>query len=59
MSHPSLVAAAMSGTKEEQESARGSLKKLLLAEFKAKATPGPEFFSNFYAIARAINKALT
>jgi hypothetical protein len=31
---------------------------LLLEEFKAKAQPGDEFFGRFYALARAINKAL-
>jgi predicted ATP-dependent endonuclease of OLD family len=53
-----LVQAATSGTKEEQDSARGRLKKLLLEEFKARAQPGEEFFGKFYALARTINKAL-
>ncbi len=53
-----LVQAATSGTKEEQDSARGRLKKLLLQEFKARARPGEEFFGQFYAVARIINKAL-
>lgn len=53
-----LVQAATSGTKEEQESAKSRLKKLLLEEFKAKAHPGEEFFGRFYALARTINKAL-
>jgi len=56
--NPGLVQAATAGTKEEQESARGRLKKLLLEEFKAKAKPGAEFFGGFYAVTRAINKAL-
>jgi len=56
--NPSLVQAATAGTKEEQESAKGRLKKLLLAEFKAKAKPGAEFFGNFYAVTKVINKAL-
>lgn len=54
-----LVQAATSGTKEEQESARGRLKKLLLEEFKARARPGDEFYGNFYSLAKTINKALT
>lgn len=53
-----LVQAATSGTKEEQESAKSRLKKLLLEEFKAKAQPGDEFFGKFYALAKTINKAL-
>jgi putative ATP-dependent endonuclease of OLD family len=56
--NPSLVQAATAGTKEEQESARNHLKKLLLEEFKTKAKPGAEFFGNFYALTKAINKAL-
>ena len=53
-----LVQAATSGTKEEQESARGRLKKLLLDEFKAEAQPGEEFFGKFYTLARAISRVL-
>lgn len=53
-----LVQAATSGTKDEQESARSRLKKLLLEEFKAKAKPGEEFFGRFYALAKTINRAL-
>lgn len=53
-----LVQAATSGTKDEQESARSRLKKLLLEEFKAKAQPGEEFFGRFYALAKTINRAL-
>lgn len=53
-----LVQAATSGTKEEQESAKGRLKKLLLEEFKAKARPGDEFYARFYALAKTVNKAL-
>lgn len=53
-----LVQAATCGTKEEQESARSRLKKLLLYEFKAKAQAGDEFFAKFYALAKTINRAL-
>jgi putative ATP-dependent endonuclease of OLD family len=53
-----VVRAATSGTKDEKDSAKGRLKKLLLDEFKARAQPGEEFFGKFYPLARAINKAL-
>lgn len=53
-----LVQAAMNGTKEEQESAKNNLKALLLKEFKAKATPGHEYFGNFYPLVKIINNAL-
>ncbi|MEZ4396506.1 MAG: AAA family ATPase [Candidatus Krumholzibacteriia bacterium] len=53
-----LVQAATSGTKDERESAKCRLKKLLLEDFKAKAQPGDEFFGRFYPLARSINKAL-
>jgi putative ATP-dependent endonuclease of the OLD family len=56
--HPSLVQEAMQGTKDEQESARNKLKKLLLEEFKKKASPGPEYFGNFYPLIKTINSAL-
>jgi putative ATP-dependent endonuclease of OLD family len=53
-----LVQAATQGTKEEQESARNSLKKLLLDEFRKRAVPGPEWFGNFYPLVRIISNAL-
>ncbi len=56
--HTDVVQAATAGTKEEQESAKGRLKRLLLEEFKARAQPGEEFFGKFYALAKAINRAL-
>ena len=56
--NPGLVQAATSGTKEEQNSAKNRLKKLLLEEFKTKAKPGPDYFGNFYPLVRVINKAL-
>jgi putative ATP-dependent endonuclease of OLD family len=55
----SLVQAATSGNKDEQESAKNRLKKLLFEEFKKTAKPGAEYFWNFYPIARVINKALS
>lgn len=56
--NPDLVQAATAGTKDEQNSARNNLKKLLLAEFKAKATKTPEYFGQFYQVTKVINKAL-
>ena len=56
--HSDLVQEAMQGTKDEQDSARGKLKKLLLEEFKKKASPGPEFFGGFYPLVKVINAAL-
>jgi hypothetical protein len=53
-----VVRAATSGTKEEQESAKGRLKKLLLQEFKARAEPGEQFFGRLYPLAKSINRAL-
>jgi hypothetical protein len=56
--NPALVQAATAGTREEQESAKGQLKKLLLEEFKRVAKPGSEYFGGFYPLVKAINKAL-
>lgn len=53
-----LVQAATAGTKDEQESAKGRLKRLLLEEFKRQAKPGPDDFGHFYALAKIINRAL-
>lgn len=53
-----LVQAATAGTKEEQESARNRLKRLLLEEFKKVARPGTSDFAHFYHLARSINRAL-
>ncbi len=55
-----LVQAATAGTKEEQDSAKNRLKRLLLEEFKKQAggKPGQEFFGKFYSLVKSINKAL-
>jgi putative ATP-dependent endonuclease of OLD family len=53
-----VVRAATSGTKDEKDSAKGRLKKLLLEEFRARAQPGDEFFGKFYPLVSSINKAL-
>jgi putative ATP-dependent endonuclease of OLD family len=58
-SNASLVQAATSGTKEEQESAKNRLKKLLLEEFQKKCKPGPEYFGNFHSLVKVINRALS
>jgi len=57
--NPSLVQAATAGTKEEQDSAKGRLKKLLLEEFKRVATPGVNDFGHFYSVVKVANKALS
>jgi len=57
--HPGLVQAATSNSRDERESAKNSLKRLLLEEFKRQQAPGPEYFSHFYALARSLNKALS
>jgi AAA15 family ATPase/GTPase len=54
-----VVAAATAGTKEEQDSAKGRLKRLLLEEFKRTASPGRGDYGHFYALVKTINKALS
>jgi energy-coupling factor transporter ATP-binding protein EcfA2 len=56
--NPSIAQAALSDVKEEAESARNKLKKLLLDEFKKVAKPGPEYYGQFYAVVKIINKAI-
>ncbi len=53
----SLVQAATAGTREEQNSAKNKLKKLLLQEFKIQASPGTKYFGRFYPLVKIINKA--
>lgn len=53
-----LVQAATSGTKDEQDSAKGRLKKLLLEEFKRQARPGQEHFGKLYPLAKTISRIL-
>jgi energy-coupling factor transporter ATP-binding protein EcfA2 len=57
--HPSLVQMATAGSKDEQESAKNRLKRLLLEEFRKQAVPGGEYFANFYPLVKLINKAFT
>ncbi len=56
--HGALVQQALAGAGEESKSAKQKLKKFLLEEFKNKATPGTEFYSEFYKLAKLINKAM-
>ena len=58
-SNADIVQAATAGTKEEQDRAKGRLKRLLLEEFKQTAKPGIEYFAHFYPLARLINKAFS
>ena len=53
-----LLQAATSAAKTERDSAKGKLKRLMLEEFKKKATPGNEFFGGFYKVVKTINKGL-
>jgi len=54
----SLVQAATAGSKDEQDSAKGKLKKLLFESFKKNAKPGQEDFGHFYQVVKAINRAI-
>jgi len=54
-----LVQAATAGTKDEQDSAKRKLKRLLLEEFKRVAQPGPADFGHFYSVARVANRVLS
>jgi putative ATP-dependent endonuclease of OLD family len=54
--NPDIVQALV-GTPDERKSAKSSLKRKLLDEFKASATPG-EDFKGFYSVAKAIRKNL-
>lgn len=53
-----LVQQVMGGTNEEAKSAKQKLKRLLLTEFKQKATPGTEYFGEFYKLSKLITKAM-
>ena len=56
--NPGLVQASTSNVKDEAESARSRLKRLMLDEFKKASKPGPEFYGQFYHVSRVINKAI-
>lgn len=53
-----LVRQSQSDKKEEAEDAKRQLKKLYLNEFKKTASPGQEYFSEFYKLTSKINKIL-
>ena len=53
-----LVQEATQGSPDEQKSAKGKLKRLMLTRFKDDASPGTEYFGKFYPIVKTINKAL-
>lgn len=53
-----LVQQVMGGTSDEAKSAKKKLKRLLLTEFKKQATPGTEYFGEFYKLAKLITKAM-
>lgn len=56
-SNADLVQAAMSGNKQEQESAKSRLKRKLLDQFRSSAKPGTDYVK-FYALVQQINRAL-
>jgi len=57
-SNTALVEQAMNGTAKEKTSAKNTLKKKILEEFKKQAKPGNEYFKHFYEVAKTINKAM-
>jgi putative ATP-dependent endonuclease of OLD family len=56
--HVDLVQQLQSANKENRDSARSKLKKLLLEEFKKVAQPGDEYYGKFYAVAKKIDAAM-
>jgi putative ATP-dependent endonuclease of the OLD family len=56
--HGALVQQGLAGSGDESKSAKQKLKRLLLEEFKIKAQPGQEYYSEFYKLVKAINKAM-
>jgi hypothetical protein len=53
-----LVQQALAGTGDESKSAKQTLKRLLLEEFKSQARPGPDYYGEFYKLVKVINKAM-
>jgi len=51
-----LVQKALSGKRDEQKSAKSSLKKLFLEEFKRSASADSDHYKEFYLLAKQINK---
>ncbi len=56
--HSDLVQQAMYGTKEEQQSAKNSLKRHYLNKFQAECEPTQEWFGEFYKVVKIINAGL-
>jgi predicted ATPase len=56
--HNDLVQQAMYGTKDEQKSAKSSLKRRYLEKFKEKCQPTEEWFGEFYKVVKIINAGL-
>jgi hypothetical protein len=54
-----LVQQLANASRDQRESARNRLKKLLLEEFKRCAVPGDEYYGHFYAVAKKIDAAMT
>lgn len=57
-SNGELVQQVMGGTSDEAKSAKQKLKRLLLTEFKKQASPGAEYFGEFYKLSKLITKAM-
>jgi predicted ATP-dependent endonuclease of OLD family len=55
--NPDLVQQGIHGTKDEQKSAKNSLKSLYLKEFKEHAKPESEDYAEFYKLVKILNKA--
>jgi putative ATP-dependent endonuclease of OLD family len=53
-----LVQQVVGGTADEVRSAKQRLKHLMLDEFVKQAQPGQEYYSEFYKLAKVINKAM-
>ena len=56
--NPALTEQALHGTKDEQKSAKDSLKRLYLDEFKSYTEPSEQIFGEFYKLIKILNKAL-
>jgi predicted ATP-dependent endonuclease of OLD family len=55
--NPGLVDQALNGNGKEKNSARNSLKRLILEHFKKSAVPGDEHYKELYVVAKHIDKA--
>jgi len=53
-----LVQQMGSANRDQRDSAKSRLKKILLEEFKKTATPGDEFYGHFYSLTKKINGAM-